>query len=894
MTDTKNDDTGVKKPWSLEIDEVISRVKTDPENGLGDGEVKERIEQYGRNAIRKKEKKSTWKILLEQFKSLIILLLAAAGAAAFAFDKIIEGFAIIGVIVLNTLIGFFTELKAVRSMEALQKMGIPEATVRRNGSNEKVKTGDLVPGDIVIIESGDIIPADLRVYEANKMQADESPLTGESFPVQKQEEPVDEESELAERKCMLYKGTSITRGSGQGIVVSTGMNTELGNISRMVEEAEEEQTPLEKRLNKLGRTLIWVTLGVTALMGVAGILAGKDLVLMIETAIALAVAAVPEGLPIVATVALARGMWMMSKKNALINSLSSVETLGATNLIATDKTGTLTENSMTVRRMDYAGKDGPERHDFEETDEENEFESEMIERMVKVGILCSNAELKPETEDVRGVGDPIEVALLDAGNWYGIRREDLLDEMPEEDEIAFDPDTKMMATIHSRDGDLYYAVKGAPEAILENCTKIRTGSETENLTEEKKKAWIKRNMEIASEGLRLLAFAEKTTSSKEEAYKDLTFLGLVGFMDPPRKGIKESIGDCQRAGIRVIMITGDQKETATAVGESVGLITDEEDPVLEGKQIKEYFNDESKRDELIRVPIFSRVDPAQKLDIIGLHKKNGAIVAMTGDGVNDAPALKKADIGIAMGQRGTEVAKEASDMVLKDDAFSTIVAAVKQGRIIFANIRKFATYLLSINLSEILTVGIASFFAVPLPILPLQILFLNLITGVFPALALGVGEGEDKIMDRPARDPSEPVLAKRHWHMISVYSFIIAGIVLASLLTALQGYGFSEEESVTISFLTLSFAHLWHVFNMRDRGSGILRNDISRNIWVWGAIGLCALLLIGAVYIPPLANLLSLIPPGLTGWLLILGFSVIPYILGQTGKEIFKDKRKLF
>jgi len=877
----------VKAAWSKTPDETLKHFAVEQNEGLNRRQVPKNREQYGTNIIRKKKKKSAIRILTEQFKSIIILLLGVAGGLSFAFSEIIEGFAIIAVIILNTLIGFFTELRAVRSMEALQKLSSVKATVRRDGHIKEIDARKLVPGDIVIIGSGDIIPADIRILEANKLQTDESALTGESMPVRKTVDPVDEKTELAERKSMLYKGTAVTRGSGEGIIIHTGMDTELGEISRMVEEAEEERTPLEKRLNKLGRKLIWVTLAVAVAMAAAGIIAGKEPLTMIKTTVALVVASIPEGLPIVATIALARGMHKMARKNALVNRLSSVETLGATTIIATDKTGTLTENKMFVTRIDSPSPDGVEETGINtDRKERQEFPSELIERTIKVGVLCNNAELQ---DDDDGVGEPLEVALLSAGRIYGIERSKLLEEIPEEKEIAFDSDTKMMGTIHKKNGSLYYAVKGAPEAVLGKCTRIRTDEGVREISDSDKKNWIKQNAEMAESGLRIIAVAEKETDSMEEVYQNLTYLGLVGLLDPPRQDIEGSIAACHAAGIRVLMVTGDQRGTAKEVGKRVGIYSEKENLILEGMEIDEYFGDESKHDDLIRTAVFSRVNPKQKLDIIELHQNNGEIVAMTGDGVNDAPALKKADIGVSMGQRGTEVAREASDMVLKDDAFSSIVTAVNEGRIIFTNIRKFVIYLLSSNLSEILTVGLASFFAIPLPLLPLQILFLNVVTNVFPALALGVGEGEHDVMSRKARDPSEPVISSRHWRIISVYSTVIMLSVLGSLIYAREVLGFTENEAVTVSFLTLAFTQIWHVFNMRERGSNFFRNDITRNTWVWGAIALCIVLLLAAVYVPLMAEVLSIVPPTITGWITIIAFSLITFVFGQLAKSLAKS-----
>ncbi len=748
---------------SHEPEEALEALGVAREKGLGQDEVVSRLKEYGKNVLREIKKRSAWEILLNQFKSLVVLLLVAASGVAFAFQEWIEGIAIAAVIFINALIGFVTEIRAVRSMEALRRMGSVKARVKRDATVSEVPAEQLVPGDIVVIEGGDIVTADLRVIEASKLEADESPLTGESVPVSKQVEPIEPEATIAEQANMLFKGTSVTRGSGEGVVVATGMNTELGQISTLVEKAEEEVTPLEKRLDQLGRRLIGVTLGIAAIVAISGILAGKEIFLMIETGIALAVASIPEGLPIVATIALARGMWRMAKRNALINRLSSVETLGSTNVICTDKTGTLTENEMTVTRIAI---EDVEINVKKKKNEKSPFfingkpvkneENETLNEILKVGVLCNNASLQEESEkeEAKAVGDPTEVALLRVAARAGIHKDELVRKMPEAREEAFDSETKMMATYNEEDDGYYVAVKGAPESVLDACTTMLEEGKERELNEEDKERWIDKNERMADEGLRMMAFARKRVSSvDEQPYQNLTFLGLYGLMDPPREDVRTAVDSCQDAGIKVVMVTGDQPLTARAIALGVGLVDDPEAAVIHGRDLKkpQDMTDEE-REHILDAAIFARVNPRQKLDLIEVHQGEGSIVAMTGDGVNDAPALKKADIGIAMGLRGTQVAREASDMVLKDDAFPTIIAAVQQGRIIFNNIRKFVLYLMSCNVSEIFVVFLASLINAPLPILPLQILFLNFVTDVFPALALGVGEGDPAVMKKHPRD----------------------------------------------------------------------------------------------------------------------------------------------
>jgi Ca2+-transporting ATPase len=520
-------------------------------------------------------------------------------------------------------------------------------------------------------------------------------------------------------------------------------------------------------------------------------------------------------------------------------------------------------------------------------------EHKLLRQSLKVGVLCNNAALQRDSGEggVSSVGEPTEVALLVAGAKAGIERDQLTEEMPEVREVAFDPEVKMMATFHRRseaDEGVFVAVKGALEPVIDASTHVLTEEGRRELTDEERQRWVERNQEMAKRGLRIIATASKISdSSDEDPYQGLTFLGLEALLDPPRSDVRDSIEQSQQAGVRVIMVTGDQPATARNVAHAVGLVKESDAAVIHGGDVDDLkaLSDEE-RERALQAPIFARVSPEQKLDLIALHQDSGAIVAMTGDGVNDAPALKKADIGVAMGERGTQVAKEAADMVLKDDRFSTIVAAIQQGRTIFNNIRKFVLYLLSCNVAEIIVVGLASLVNAPLPILPLQILFLNLVTDVFPALALGVGRGDPHVMERPPRDPDERVLMRQHWMGIIGYSSVISVAVLGALAIAVLWLDMSEARAVTISFLTLAFAQLWHVFNMRDHDTGVINNDVVENPWVWGALGLCTVLLLLAVYVPGFANLLKVENPGLEGWVLILGMSLAPWFAGLIIKAI--------
>jgi len=901
----------IEKPWTHSLEETARLLDVDIEKGLTEDEVDIRLERFGHNRLTEMKKRGLLSIFIAQFKSLIVLLLLGALVLSVVLGDTIEAVAILVVILINAAIGFFTELQAVRSMEALKEMGSVSARVLLGGGIYEVPAEHLVPGDIVVMEGGDVVNADIRLTKASKLMAQEAALTGESVPVDKiigqitDSDRDDGDVPLAERSNMLFKGTALTRGSARGIVVYTGMDTELGKISSLVEEAEDEITPLEDRLDKLGHKLIWVTLGVAATVIISGIITGKELFLMVETGIALAVAAIPEGLPIVATIALARGMFRMAKKNAIINRLSAVETLGATGVICTDKTGTLTENLMTVTF--YALPTGDLTVTGGEMIAGGSFvrdggavtpaDDPVLRQALETGVLCNNASLVfDEVEsggEMTSVGDPLEAALLVAAAKGNICREELLTLGPEVREEAFDSDVKMMAVYHGRNGTCLVSVKGAPESVLSASSRILTESGVAPFADDVREEWENRCQNLAEDGFRVLSLALKETPDEnEDPYSNLTFVGLVGLLDPPRDDVAHSIARCRDAGIKVVMVTGDQPVTARNIGLEVGLVDDDDAEVIHGGDLKHVAEmTDTERRHLLDISLFARVTPKQKLDLIDLHQKNDKIVAMTGDGVNDAPALKEADIGIAMGQRGTQVAREAADMVLKDDAFTTIVTAVEQGRVIFNNIRKFVVYILTCNISEIMVIFFASLVKAPLPLLPLQILFINLVTDVFPALALGVGEGDSSVMTYPPRDSNEQIIAGRHWRSVFGYGFIMTVSVLGAFALALTRLGMDESQAVTISFLTLGFAQLWYIFNMSSHGTIFSKNDITTNPYVWGALVLSAGLMFLAVYLPVLSLVLNTKPPGTTGWLVIIGASLIPMIVGQIIK-LFSGMRK--
>lgn len=896
-------------PHSDSSGEIIEVLDTDQERGLSHDEAEKRLESYGPNQLKEQEEKSLFQIVIDQLNNPIVYLLSAAAVLALAFGDIPEGIAIIVVLVLNTAIGFWMEYQAMQSMNALKEMDKVIASVVRNGDEKEIDAENLVPGDIIILEAGALVPADARLIEASELSIDESPLTGESVPVSKITDPIEKDTQVADRTNMVFKGTAVTNGRGKAVIVTTGMETEIGSISEMVSGAEKEQIPLNQKLEILTKRLIWVTLGLAGTFFIVGWATGTDTYQLVQTSIAWTIAAIPEGLPIVASIALAKGMLRLADHSVIVKRLAAVETLGETTVIFTDKTGTLTENRLTLQMMEFEGlkgdiKWGNNKSSAEiiEDNGDSEKANERLKRFFEISVLCNDADLKTEPDGKdKGDGDPLDVSLLEFGRAYDRELFKELRSLERILEEPFDSEDMVMGSVYEIDGKPMLLCKGAAEAILKRCSDSLTADGKKEFTKESEKEWISRNEQLSEDGLRVIAFAFRELDKKpsddtdveKELMQDLTFLCLTGFIDPPREEVKDAVETCQKAGIKVVMVTGDHPGTARNIAREVNVADKDNDNALHGKDLREDVG-QYDRNEVVNTRIFARVDPGQKLKLIEYYQDNGDIVAMTGDGVNDAPALKKADIGISMGQRGSQVAQEVSDMVLKNDAFSSIVEAVREGRIIFGNIRKFIMYQLSYHLSEILIIAGVSFTVFALPLLPLQLLFLNLLSDVFPALALGIGKGSPRIMEQDPKDPDEPIINNKNWFMIASHGLILTVYIMGAYFFASFYWGLSDAVCNNVAFFSLAFAQLWHVFDMREASEPIFNNQVTQNKYVWWAVTLCIVAIIASYFIPQINSVLSYQELDLKIWVLIGITSLLPLVTIQILKELTKNREFTF
>lgn len=878
--------------YNLSVKEILKAMQTDILVGISKAESVSRGIQFGLNSHQSLRKKSTLAMLIGQFNSPIVyLLFVAAGVSAYLQDTI-EAIAILIVIVVNALIGFLMELQARTSMRALRSMDVSFSKAVHSGKMTEIPSENLVPGDVVIIEAGDLVSADGRLVECNQLACDESSLTGESFPILKNTIELAGTVELADRLNMVFKGTSVMNGNGRFVVTAIGASTELGKITTLVDSAVDAVTPLDKKISTLTRKLIWITLGMTVVFALAGILQGRSWLLILETSIALAVAAFPEGLPIVATVALAYGMLLMARKNAIVKKLSAVETLGGVNMILTDKTGTLTENKIYVEQLCFPGeqltvsikKGVLSYHDSVAPKSKINFE-----QMVLVGLLCNNAPMELGENRKKIIGDPVELALVVLASATKVDIPATNKSYKRIGEIPFSSETKIMGTLHHYGNRFLISAKGAVEDLLLRCSAIMHGSTTEEMSDSDRKAILEKSETIAADGLRVLAFAYREVDKevKEDYLQKLIYIGMIGFLDPPRLDIKPAILACRNAGIKIVMITGDHPMTALNIAKRTGMLEGDDQKVITGKELPSMESiSKTWKKKILTTSVFARTTPKQKLEIVDLYQKAGFIVAMTGDGVNDAPALKKADIGIAMGLRGTQVAKETASIVLKDDSFTSIEGAVAHGREIFQNIQRFVIYLVSCNLSEIFIVTLLGFVASGSMMLPMQILFLNMVTDVFPALALGLGTGDPSVMLRPPRDPKLEIISIGNWISIFVYACIITFSVLLAVFYCRYYISSSPIFINNVAFLTLAFSQLFHVFNMASRHSATVVNEVTRNKFVWMALVLCLVLILAVYAFAQSRAALGLAMLPFSIWLIALLASLVPLVSIQLFKIV--------
>ncbi|MEH7222501.1 calcium-translocating P-type ATPase, SERCA-type [Bacillus sp. JJ1566] len=880
------------KWYELRSEEVEKKVNTSLSKGLTDQEVKQRQKQFGYNELKEAERPSALLLFLAQFKDFMVLVLLAATLVSGLLGEYIDAIAIMAIVLINGFLGFFQERKAEKSLQALKELSAPQVNVFRNNEWVRILSKELVIGDIIKFTSGDRIGADIRLVDVKSLEIEESALTGESVPVTKHVEAIREgDVSLGDQENMAFMGTMVTRGSGIGIVVGTGMNTAMGQIAELLQSAQAMITPLQRRLEQLGKILITVALILTLLVVIVGVINGHELYEMFLAGVSLAVAAIPEGLPAIVTVALSLGVQRMIKKNAIVRRLPAVETLGCASVICSDKTGTMTQNKMTVTHLWSGGKTwsvSGTGYDvngkfFAGEKEIKPSDHKTLQQLLTFGVLCNNASLKKKEETIVIDGDPTEGALLVAGIKAGLTNEFLAGQFDIVEEFPFDSARKMMSVIvKDKAGNQFVVTKGAPDVLLGVSKSVLWDHKQQALTvdyENKIKYAIE---ELASDALRTIAVGFKSLRpnqklvSEREAESDLTFIGIQGMIDPPRPEVKAAVKECKDAGIKTIMITGDHLITAKAIATQLGILPTG-GKVLDGYALSK-MDVEELEDIVDDVYVYARVSPEHKLKIVKALQSRGHIVAMTGDGVNDAPAIKASDIGIAMGITGTDVAKEASSLILLDDNFATIKAAIKEGRNIYENIRKFIRYLLASNVGEILVMLFAMLMGLPLPLVPIQILWVNLVTDGLPAMALGLDQPEGNLMKHGPRHPKEGVFARGlGWKIIS-RGFLIGIATLAAFLVVYHRDPNNLGYAQTIAFATLVMAQLIHVFDCRSERSIFHRNPFQNMYLVWAVISSVLLMLI-VIYYPPLQPVFKTYAIAPRDWLLVIGMSAIPTFL---------------
>jgi Ca2+-transporting ATPase len=925
------------KPWhALAPEETLKVLNTEP-TGLSQEEVQKRLAQYGLNELKKEKHKSPIKMFFEQFTDILIVILLIATALSIGsylytreMSELYDAIVIVAIVIATATLGFFEEFRSEKAVEALKKMAAPAATVIRSGKEVKIPAVEVVPGDIILLYTGDKIPADARIIESVNLKIDEAPLTGESAPVNKDIETCPDETALNDRVNMAFTGTVVVYGRGKAVATSTGMNTEFGKIAKMVQITTEEQTPLEKRTQSIGKLIGLLSVGICLAVATIGIIEGRDILTMILWGVSLAVAAVPEALPAIVTGALAVGMYRMAKVHAIVKKLPAVETLGCTSVICSDKTGTMTKGEMTVQRIYIKDKTvkvsgvgyAPEG-EFLFEDKKIDPGSPDLKMLLVSAILCNDSKLEKDTSTERWVvrGDPTEGALVVAAAKAGMWKEELEKQQPRISEIPFSSETKRMTTMHIVSGKAKIAyMKGAPEIILSKCTKMLADGKPRKLTEEDKTEILKVNEAMASQALRNLGFAyrdvpETVATCDERIEKDFVFLGIMGMIDPPREEVKDAIFTCKKAGIAVVMVTGDHKLTAVAVAKELNLLNENpgEGAVLTGEEL-EKLSDEQLTGIVDKTVIYARVSPEHKMRIVKAWKARGQIVAMTGDGVNDAPALKLSDIGVSMGITGTEVTKEASDMVLTDDNFASIVKAAREGREIYDNIKKYLTYLLRCNVMEILVMFIAvvsvpflariltpGFVETPetrlgdatIALTAAQLLWVNLTTDGLPAIALGIDPGDPDIMERKPREPHESVFTRDVKLYLSLVPILMTVLLLFGYFYYHPWEGeFQLREARTQLLTAMILMELANAIAARSLKYPVIKVGVFKNRFLWYAVASSFVLQLVVLYTPGLNSVFSVGAPEPLDWGFAILFTAITFGSLELGKYIASRRRK--
>ncbi|MCX5706686.1 MAG: calcium-transporting P-type ATPase, PMR1-type [Candidatus Omnitrophica bacterium] len=879
-----------EKFYNFTAEETVKALNSNSDSGLDSQEAKRRQIEFGLNQLREKKGISPWNIFFEQFQNFIIWILIAAALVSGLLKEWVDALAIIAIVILNAILGFIQEYRAEKSLAALKKLSSPNSKVIRDGQHSVIPSVWLVPGDLIELEAGDYISADSRLlWTTANFSVQEASLTGESTAVTKTTFALKEGNiPLADRANMVYMGTAVAVGKARAVVVDTGMLTELGRIAGMVQEIRQEDTPLQKKLEEFGKWIVWLCFILVGVVFLLEWLRGGKIIDVFLTAVSLAVAAIPEGLPAVVTISLALGVHRMVKRNALIRKLPSVETLGCATVICTDKTGTLTKNEMTVQAVFSGGKlfevSGigylPKGEFLFKQNKINPADYPDLNQALTCAVLCNGAELSLDNGSYKIFGDPTEGALLSVAGKASLWKEKLEKKFTFVDEIPFDSQRKKMTIIRSESGKLIAFIKGAPDILLNDCINIEEAAQVRKLSDADKINIQRINNELADRAMRVLAVAYKVLDEApkkyeaEEIEKNLTFLGLFAMIDPPREEAKKAIQRCKTAGIRTVMITGDHKNTAVAIARQLGMY-DQGSLALSGEEL-DILSDVQLYDQVEKIAVYARVSPEHKLRIVTAWRKRGEVVAMTGDGVNDAPAVKEADIGVAMGITGTDVTKEVSDMVITDDNFASIVAAVEEGRGIYDNIKKFVHYLLSCNTGEILVMFTSSLIGLPVPLLPIHILWVNLVTDGLPALALGVDPVNPNVMQRPPRNPHEKVVTKQRGLLMLAQGSFIAFCSLLAFVFVLYIEKGGIDRARTAAFIVLSCSQLFHAFNCRSMKESLFKLGIFTNKKLILANSVSFALQMAVVYVPFLQQVFKTEALGLFDWFLVIGISSFP------------------